>query len=52
LVAGDLVEDALFVARQAGEGGGAGQALGHEIAREVELLIVAQDVVELPGAFQ
>ena len=25
-----------------------GQALGHEVAREIELLVGAQDVVELP----
>jgi hypothetical protein len=52
LVRADLVEDALLVGRQRLQRRRARQALGHEVASEVELLGDAQHIVELPGALQ
>jgi hypothetical protein len=48
LVRADLVEDALLVGAQRFDRRGPGEALGHEAQREVELLVLAKDVVELP----
>jgi hypothetical protein len=48
LVRADLVEDALLERVERVERGGPREALGHEVAREIQLLVGAQDVVELP----
>ena len=48
LVRADLVEHALLERAEASSAAGARQALGHEVAREIEVLVRAQHVVELP----
>ena len=48
LMRADLIEDALLERVEAVERRRPGQALRHEVAREVEFLVLAQDVVELP----
>ena len=44
----DLVEDALLEWVKAVEGARSSKAFGHEVAREVELLVGLQHVIELP----
>ena len=52
LVRADVVEDALLDRPKSDvERGRPRQALRHEVAREVELLVAAQHVVELPAPF-
>ena len=48
LMGADLVEDPLLERVQALDRRGAGQALGHKVAREIEFLVLSEHVVELP----
>src|SRR4249919_1130755 len=48
LMCTDLVEQALLDRVQTLDRCRAGEALGHHVTREVEFLVLAQDVVELP----
>jgi hypothetical protein len=48
LVCADVVEDALLERVKAFDGCRSGKTLGHEAAREVEILILAEHIVELP----
>ena len=48
LMRADLVEDALLERVQASDRRRPGKAVRHEVAREVQFLVFAQDVIELP----